>query len=258
MHSFTRWWQKNQWIVILGGVSVLTGLGLRAFELLPIREVYRVISQPFRPSVSQQQLVLSAATKAQTIRIRELEEKNLQLAMMLKQPKIKTTQAIAASVIGRSVDQWWQQVYLNQGEQAGIVTDAVVEAPGGLVGRVIQVTPHSSQVLLLSDPESHLAVVLSRSRSVGILQGDRNNLGLLEFFDPDSDVKPGDAVVTSPLSCFFPGGIPVGVVKSIVQTEKQTLKAEIEFTVPLGRLEWVSVYQYEKTKKNTPASSACP
>ncbi len=258
MHALNRWWQKNQWIVILGGISLLAAAGLRALGLLPLREVYRAVSQPFQPDISQQQANLDAETVAQRIRIRELEEKNVQLAEMLKQPKVKTGEAIASAVIARSADHWWQHALLNQGTQAGVVTDAVVEAPGGLVGRIVQVTPHSSQVLLLSDPESRLAVVLSRSRSVGILQGDRSQGGILEFFDQDSDVKPGDAIVTSALSCFFPGGIPVGLVKSIARTDKQTLKAQVKFTVPLDRLEWVSVYHYEKTQKNTPETSACP
>lgn len=258
MHSLNRWWQKNQWIVILGGLSLLVVGGLKAIGVLPVREIYQGLSQPFQPKASQKQAELAAQTASLNARIRELEQQNQALSEMLDQPKIKQKKAIAVAVVGRSADQWWQHVYLNQGTLSGIASNSIVEAPGGLAGRVIEASPGSSQVLLISDPDSRLAVVLSRSRSVGILQGDRKNQGILEFFDQDPSVKPGDAVVTSPLSCLFPPGIPVGTVKSIVRSKQQTLQAIIDFNVSLGKLEWVSVYKHEKAKKKSAAASACP
>ena len=259
MQSIYRWWDRNRLTVLIGGATVI-GVGvLKAFNLLPVREVYNFISQPFQASASDiaEQVQTSQSNLEEKIKV--LEAQNLELTKQLKQPETKRSNSVTALVTGRAIDQWWQHVYLNQGNKKGLTPDAVVESSGVLVGRVIEATPNSSQVLLLSDPDSRLAVLLSRSRSVGILQGDRNNQGILEFFDQDPNVQIGDKVVTSPLSCLFPPNIPVGVVKSIDNSKKTAIQARVEFSVPLGRLEWVRAYQYEKTKtKTAAAASTCP
>ena len=258
LHNLTRWWGRNRKIVILGGISLGVMGALRVSNLLPVREFYRVLSQPFQAKSEEIAAQVQAQTAQLQQRIQALEEKNQTLEKLLKLPQTKQPTIVTASVIGRATDQWWQHVYLNQGAEEGLTTDAVVESAGALAGRIITITPNSSQVLLISDPNSRLAVLLSRSRSIGILQGDRNNQGILEFFEQDPDVKVGDPVITSPLSCLFPPDIPVGIVKSIDRSNKATLQARVEFTVPLGRLEWVQAYPYEKPKKKTSTPSTCP
>lgn len=258
LHNLNRWWGRNRKIVIGGGLSLIAIGALKASNLLPVREFYRVLSQPFQAKSED----VAAQVQAQTVqfqqRIQVLEEKNKTLEQLLKQPQTKAPKNITASVIGRAADQWWQHVYLNQGSDSGLTKNAIVESAGALVGRIVMITPRSSQVLLVSDPNSRLAVLLSRSRSIGILQGDRNNQGILEFFDQDPNVKVGDTVITSPLSCLFPPDIPVGIVKSIDRSSKTTLQARIEFTVPLNRLEWAQAYSYEKPQKKASPTSACP
>lgn len=259
MHNLSRWWGRNRWNVFVGSAAVVAVGTLKAFNLLPIRELYQFLSQPFQVKPNEIALKVQEGTQQLEQRVQALEEKNKVLETLLKQPQTKKSGVVTALVIGRAADQWWQHLFINQGTTSGLKTDAVVESAGSLAGRVVEVTPHTSQVLLVSDPNSRLAVLLSRSRSVGILQGDRNNHGILEFFDPDADVKAGDKVITSPLSCLFPPDIPVGIVKSIDRTNKAALRARVEFMVPLSRLEWVRAYQYEKTKKSTSvAASTCP
>lgn len=259
MHNMGRWWARNRWVVVTGSVTIV-GVGiLKAMNLLPVRELYQFLVQPFQAKPAEIAAQVQSSTAQLQQRIKVLEDKNKALEALLKQPERKGVKKVAALVIGRAADQWWQHVVLNQGQRSQIKVDAIVESSGALVGRVDQVTPSTSQVLLVSDPASRLAVLLSRSRSVGILQGDRNNKGILEFFDQDPDVKVGDQVSTSPLSCLFPPDIPVGIVKSIDRTDKKALQARVDFMVPLDRLEWVHVYHYEKTKKSTSAStSTCP
>ncbi|MCM1982855.1 rod shape-determining protein MreC [Lyngbya confervoides] len=259
MHTFNRWWVRHRLTVIVGGLTLAALAALRSFDVLPIRELYRWIRLPFQPTLAEQQQQQRASTLETQQRLQELEQRNQDMAALLKLPKIQRGEAIAATVIGRSADQWWQHLQVNQGSLRDLGIDAVVEAEGGLVGRVVKVTPSTSQVLLISDPSSRLAVLLTRSRSVGILRGARQFGGTLEFFDPDPDVKVGDAVVTSPLSCLFPPGIPVGTVKSIDRSKKAALEATVDFNVPLAQLEWVRLYQYEKTQTGSQAAtSACP
>ncbi|MEM9137521.1 MAG: rod shape-determining protein MreC [Cyanobacteria bacterium P01_F01_bin.42] len=259
MHNFSRWWSRNRSAVAVSGVAVVTVGILKAFDLLPVRELYQFFSQPFQAKSDEIAAQVNASTSQLQSRIQILEQKNQVLEKLLGQPQTKRDEVVTALVIGRAVNQWWQHVFLNQGTRSRLQVDDVVESAGALVGRVVQVTPHSSQVLLVSDPDSRLAVLLSRSRSVGILQGDRTDHGVLDFFEQDADVKVGDQVITSPLSCLFPADIPVGTVKSIDRTNQASLKAQVEFSTPLNRLEWVRVYSHDKIKKDASAStSACP
>lgn len=258
LHTVNRWWGRNHKIVIVGGLSVVLLGTLRAANLLPVRELYRILSQPFWAKSEDVAVRVNAQTAQLQQRIQALEDQNQSLEKLLKQPQVKKPNIVTALVIGRATDQWWQHVHLNQGSDSGLGVDAVVESAGALAGRIVTTSPQTSQVLLVSDPNSRLAVQLSRSRSIGILQGTRDNQGNLEFFDRDPDVKVGDTVITSTLSCLFPPNIPVGIVKSIDRTNKSTIRALVEFTVPLGRLEWVQAYQYEKTKKKAAEPSTCP
>jgi rod shape-determining protein MreC len=116
-----------------------------------------------------------------------------------------------------------------------------VVAPGGLVGRVISVTPTSSRVLLVTDPTSQVGVTISRSRQVGLLRGRSNRRGVLEFFEKTPNVKKDDVVVTSTLSSRFPAGIVVGRVTDVDLDRLPAPQVIVEFSVPLDHVEWVNV-----------------
>ncbi len=114
--------------------------------------------------------------------------------------------------------------------------------PGGLVGRVVSVTPNSSRVLLLSDATSRVGATVSRSRSMGFMRGQGSNRAVLQFFDKVPDVRRGDVVSTSPVSQLFPPGLPLGRVESVNLDKSPAPEAVIELTAPVSYLEWVIVY----------------
>ena len=146
-----------------------------------------------------------------------------------------------APVIGRSADHWWQQLILGRGQQDGIKVGAIVSGEGGLVGRVVQVTPNTSRVLLISDPTSQLGVTVSRSRNMGYIRGQSANRVIMEFFDKVPDVRPGDVISTSSYSQLFPPGLAVGVVESVNLNRSPAPEAVVELSAPISSLEWVVV-----------------
>jgi len=107
---------------------------------------------------------------------------------------------------------------------------------------VTDVSPHSSRVLLISDPANQVGVIVSRSRYVGILRGQSQNLGIIEFFDRDTDAKRGDIIATSPFSKLYPAGIPIGRIRSVNLDKQPAPEAIVEFTVPMSLIEFVQVY----------------
>jgi rod shape-determining protein MreC len=95
-------------------------------------------------------------------------------------------------------------------------------------------------VLLLSDPSSQVGVLFVRNRMMGILQGRRRAQAIVECFE-QLPLKKGDLVVTSGLSSRFPPGVPVGTVVRYDRNQAAP-RAEIAFSAPLGRLEYVKIY----------------
>ena len=132
-------------------------------------------------------------------------------------------------------------------------TAAIVMAPGGLVGRVVSVTPNSSRVLLISDATSQVGVAISRSRSMGFMRGEGSNRAIMQFFDKVPNVRKGDVVSTSPVSNRFPPGLPLGRVESVNLDKSPAPEAVVELTAPFNSLEWVMVYPHSSAAAPQPA-----
>ncbi|WP_404790288.1 rod shape-determining protein MreC [Altericista sp. CCNU0014] len=241
MKSLLRWWSRYR-SALLVALLILSVAGVvRATQGAGVADINRWLVWPFKTDGKAQQRLLDAQSKALQQQIQELEAQNRSLKSLLDLAPLPNQKKIAASVLSRGADNWWQQITLGKGSVEGVRVDAVVVAPGGLVGRVMSVTPNTSRVLLITDPTSQVGITVSRTRQVGILRGRLDRRGVLEFFDKMPDVKKGDAVVTSNLSSRFPGGIAVGRVTELDLDRQPTPQALVEFTVPLEHVEWVSV-----------------
>ncbi|MFN3926714.1 MAG: rod shape-determining protein MreC [Pseudanabaenaceae cyanobacterium] len=237
-----RWWEKyaaQLWLVLLGLVLAVLFRFTNGTVWL---EAYQWLSRPFQRSYVAQAIVESAQVQELRYRLQELEAQNQQLRQAMSLPSVLTGKPIWSQVIGRSADSWWQQVIIAKGARDGIKVGAIVTGAGGLVGRVTEVSPHSSRVLLISDPNSNVGVVVSRSRALGILRGQSQSTGIMEFLDRDPDAKVGDGIATSTFSTLYPEGIPVGRIRSLDLNHQPAPEAVIEFSAPIPLLEFVAIY----------------
>ena len=245
MFALRRWWDKNALKAGLVFLAIGTALGIRQTNGALISEVYQLVSRPFQPSDRVEKSLEDAYLLELQERVIELESQNQKLRELIdydKSSKLETT--AMAAVIGRSADQWWQQITVNKGSADNVKVGDVATGPGGLVGRTIDVTPNTSRILLLSDPTSQIGVKVSRSRSTGFVQGDTDSEVTMQFFESEPDVKAGDVVVTSSFSRLFPQGIPVGRVASVDENNSPAPKAIVQLSVPLSNLEWVTIHPY--------------
>ena len=106
----------------------------------------------------------------------------------------------------------------------------------GLLGQTVRVGPWSAEVILITDPEHAVPVQLVRNglRSIAVGAGNSGEL-LLPYLPVNSDVKPGDVLVTSGLGGVFPAGYPVAVVTGI-KRDPVLLLAQVRAR-PLATLE---------------------
>jgi rod shape-determining protein MreC len=248
MDSIRSWWERYSFQTVV----VTAGIGLawliRQTQGVAIMETYQFLSRPFQSNVSKQELLQDAQVRELRYRLTELESQNQRMKELLKVKATPTDSGVWAAVIGRGADSWWNQVLISKGSNDGIKAGSVVVAPGGLVGRVTHVSPNSSQILLISDPNSQVGVVVSRSRFSGMLKGQSQNTATLDFFERDPDVKVGDIVHTSQFSTLFPENVPVGRIKSINLDKQPAPEAIVEFSTPLGILDYVEVYPFNERR----------
>lgn len=120
-----------------------------------------------------------------------------------------------ARVIARAGAPMARMIRLNKGSLHGIKVRSPVLAHEGVVGQVLSVAPHYSDVLLITDASSAIEAKIVGGNARGILRGITNNSHyMLEIRDVDglALINVGDIVVTSGVNSYFPGGLPIGEV----------------------------------------------
>jgi rod shape-determining protein MreC len=244
MFTLRRWWDKNA--LKLAGFGTVIGGAYIMLQTQPslVFEAYHALSQPFQTGARQTDDLKTAQVQQLQNELQELTNQNQHLKQLASYSTAVPTKGILAPIVLRSADNWWQQVVIGRGSADGIALDQIVVGVGGVVGRIISVSPHTSRVLLISDPSSRIGVLISRSRNMGILQGTRTDRAVLQFFDKRPQVKKGDVVSTSIVSRLFPTGLAVGRVVEINLDKSPAPEAIVEFTAPLGALEWVTVHPH--------------
>lgn len=156
--------------------------------------------------------------------LRELERDNASLRKMLNLSDVNGFSFTAARVIMRDPQTWFQSIYVDRGKDAGLSVGApVLDTNKNLVGQVIEVMGKKSRILLISDTLSAVVTSCPRTSDDGVIAGANNHLLYLRYLNTDSQVQPGDTMVTSRSSSSFPPGIPVGEVVRIERKEKNSL-----------------------------------
>jgi rod shape-determining protein MreC len=160
--------------------------------------------------------------------------RRIQALLAFKEQYVDTT--VAAQVIGTSGSEQSRILYLDKGSQDGIKQDMAVITPIGIVGKIVQVFPISSQVLPINDQFSGVGAALKSSRLQGILKGAANGVTTLQYVMSDEKVEPGEEVITSGGDRIFPKGLPIGKVVSVEPGKDLFLNIRV---VPAARLDQV-------------------
>ncbi|MFA5142807.1 MAG: rod shape-determining protein MreC [Candidatus Omnitrophota bacterium] len=147
---------------------------------------------------------------------------------------------IPAQVIGRDPSNWSNSIILDKGINSGVRQNKAVLSTRGLVGRVLEVGRYSSKVLLVTDPNSKVGVMIQRNRQGGILVGRPDGRCRMIYIALDSDVMPGDKVITAGFGTIFPKDILVGEVLKVERAPGRLYKSAIIKTADdLSKLEEV-------------------
>jgi len=131
----------------------------------------------------------------------------------------KSFRPVNTTVISFPGTPFAQQVTIDAGSSSGIHLNTPVVSADGLIGHVTNVFPRTSQVTLLSDPQSSVpAVDVTHDISGLIRRGPRGTFDL-DRVPKEAIVEKGDVIVTRgtvdrKYPDYYPYGIPIGTVLS--------------------------------------------
>ncbi len=179
---------------------------------------------------------------------RVLERDNAQYRHLLNVAPGPAVSFVSGRVIGDSGGPFVRTLLLNAGAREGVRKGQAVVSAHGLVGRIADVGRRSSRVLLLTDLNSRIPVLLEGSRYRAVLAGNNTDRPLLAFLPAGAQVSPGDRVVTSGHGGLFPPGQPIGVVSSV-----NDAVARVQPFTDWNRLEYVSVLRYDMPRMDVGA-----
>ncbi len=146
---------------------------------------------------------------------------------------------VTAHVVADAGGVYARAVLLAVGPNTGMAKGQIALDERGLVGRVTELGMRSARVLLLTDINSRIPVVLEASRARAILVGTNGPHPRLMHWPEGVAPIEGERVVTSAEAQAFPAGLPVGVVRYGAGNAP-----EVDTAARLDRLDIVRVFDY--------------
>jgi len=146
---------------------------------------------------------------------------------------------ITARVVADAGGVYARAVLLSVGPNHGVRKGEIALDERGLVGRVTEVGARTARVLLLTDLNSRIPVILQNSRAHAILTGNNGPRPRLIYWAEGSPPQEGERVVTSSEAGAFPADLPVGTVHYTVSNVPEVVPS-----AALDRLEIVRIFDY--------------
>lgn len=149
-------------------------------------------------------------------RAAQLEAENERLSAMISLSRDGRWRGSWARVISKSPRDWFGTVFIDKGSEHGVRAHATVLALAGgrpvLAGRVFEVYPGFSKVMLVTSELSSVICRLKGSGHEGMLEGRGSRRLRLGYLQEKAVPQAGDEIVTSAGGLLFPPGIPVATV----------------------------------------------
>jgi rod shape-determining protein MreC len=171
---------------------------------------------------------------------RRLAAQNQALMALLDYKPDPRARYIAARVIGDSGGAFVRSVLVNVGSRDGLTKGQAAMTGHGLAGRVTAVGHRSGRILLITDINSRVPVLVQSSRDRAILAGDNSGTPRLAFLPSNATVNSGDIIVTSGHGGIFPAGLPVGRA-----SRSDDGKVRVNPFVQFEKMEFVRIIDYE-------------
>ncbi|MGA7991881.1 MAG: rod shape-determining protein MreC [Thermoanaerobaculia bacterium] len=164
--------------------------------------------------------------QGEVLRLRDAERDKARLLELFGAQPSPPPGTVPARLIAVESSGPFRTGLLDRGASDGVCVDGVIVAPGGLVGRVIAVGPHTARLQLLSDKTAAAGVLLPRGGRAAVAKGDGKGGIAVEYVPTIEPVEKNDLIVSSGTDGVYPENLPVGRVSSLAK--KSTLFWDIQ------------------------------
>lgn len=176
------------------------------------------------------------SARVKLLRFDALTEENRRLRAIRNASQGIGERTLIAEIVRIDVDPFRHRARINKGSEDGVFQNQPVLDAFGIVGQVTHVDRTGAEIILISDNEHAIPIQVNRNgiRSIAVGTGDIHRLSL-PFLTIESDVKPGDLLVSSGLDGVFPAGYPVATITKVDRDPTETF-AVVE-AKPLAQLD---------------------
>jgi rod shape-determining protein MreC len=195
------------------------------------------------------------STELQLQNARQAADENARLKSLLNLKQQTGYDQVAAHVIARDSSVWFNTVMLDRGSSSGVELNMPVVTAGGIVGRVIALSPWTAQVMMITDEKAAAGAIvgqLSGSGALGSVRGTGES-GLIEmrYVSELQKVEVGEVILTTGQDGIYPPGLNVGEVVD-VRRGAGTHQIFIRPGANLDQLKEVAILLYHAPQRPAP------
>jgi len=241
-------------LLLIGKADALLAERARVALADALEPVYVVLSRP----LAQARAVIGDATglwnlRGENARLRQendrlrqwqatalaLDAENRRLKAELHWVPEPSADYVTANVVADAGGVYARAVLLALGPNHFVHPGEIALDADGLVGRITEVGARTARVLLITDLNSRVPVILEQSRDRAIMAGTNGPRPRLLYWSDGTPPREGERVVTSPEAEAFPANLPVGTVRYNAANVP-----EVQPAATLDRLEVVRIFDY--------------
>lgn len=154
--------------------------------------------------------------------LQSLQAENKYLYALLGSLKKLEKKGLIAEILRVDADPLSHKFILNKGQNAGLKVGQPLLDAYGIMGQIIEVNPHTSTALLITDVNHAIPAKVNRTGTRLVVEGTGSYDELVAYHvSSAADIREGDLLVTSGLGRLFPAGFPIGTVTKVVQESGQ-------------------------------------
>ena len=152
------------------------------------------------------------------------------------------TNTVFAKVLSDKGSPFLKSIIINKGSKHGLNLGMIAMDEEYLIGKVVEVNYLSSRVLLLSDLNSKIPVIVEPNGLLSILSGTGSDYGIIQYKKKYEDIQRQSVVYTSGTSGLFKAGIPIGNINSEFLSDER----KVEFFSDFSQLKFIKISSFKK------------
>tara|TARA_Y200000002_G_scaffold62675_2_gene47810 strand:- start:3481 stop:4332 length:852 start_codon:yes stop_codon:yes gene_type:complete len=174
-----------------------------------------------------------------------LKSENSRLKRLIDEYITESDELVAKVLLDKD-SPFLKSLIVNKGSKDKVSLGMAVLDENYLVGKIVEVNYTTSRVLLISDLNSKIPVIIEPGNVQSILSGSGKDQGVIQYFRSSREITSDNIVFTSGSGGIFKAGIPIGKIEN-VQTNKNY---NTDFFSNLDQLTFVKLVSYQKESKN--------